>query len=156
MTCLVCDQPVSSRPEAGAVSASYRTTTSASPCQPSARTAAPPTAGTAGPPRSAPVAASRQDTLQRRSASWAGSQSPAQPVMVSTVVHNRSNRWLVVANERNGHGWTWFLGPRRNSNAWPIYVVDVDSFTSPDSWFFYMGWHRPWHWANIHNHVWIY
>lgn len=72
------------------------------------------------------------------------------------VVHNHSRRWLLVSNEPGGSGWWWWLAPGRNSNRWPIYVVDVDSFTSPSSWFFYQGWHRPWSWARVRNHIWVF
>ncbi|MEV6927409.1 DNRLRE domain-containing protein [Dactylosporangium sp. NPDC051485] len=70
------------------------------------------------------------------------------------VVHNMSYTWLYISDERNGNGWRWYLGARRTSNKWPTYVVDVDSFTDPNHWFFYLGWHRPFSWANIHNSIW--
>jgi RHS repeat-associated protein len=67
------------------------------------------------------------------------------------VVHNHSGHDLRVANKPNGKGHRCTLPTGHNSDKWPCYMADADSYMNPDGWICRYGWwYRPGTWLNFH------
>lgn len=67
------------------------------------------------------------------------------------VIYNRSGHDLVVADKRNGGGNRCELPTGQNSNKWPCYMIDVDSFMNPDGFMIFHFWYYGrGKWANLY------
>jgi RHS repeat-associated protein len=67
------------------------------------------------------------------------------------VIYNRSGHDLMIANKRNGGGKRCELPTGQNSNKWPCYMIDVDSFMNPDGFMIFHFWYYGrGKWANLY------